>query len=370
MDAADGRGQTGFTVGVDEGTWRFVTPDGEPFFALGLNHIDDTNLKYPQTIDVWRSRYGSRPAWIEKSVVPDLKAWGFNAIGVTTEWTYGDHGADLDWDAVINTGNSHEQWPREHFDAAGMPYCVALRTSEFEAWNRDAVYPDVWSEEWDERCAWQARLWAEQHAGSKHLLGYFLTDIPAWYPHPNGRYFPGIEPGDDEGLRAVADRYYETITRHIRAQDPDHLILGDRYNGNVGVPPVVLEAMQPYVDVLSVEYFPDPTPEGRRRMRDDLGAWHEACGKPVLIADIANWCPTRHNPHRASAIPDQASRAADYVAMFEEVADEPWLIGWLWCSYIENFSRGWGLKDPEDEAYLDFVEPVAQFNRKFLNGFG
>ena len=34
--------------------WAFSDPHGEPFFSLGLNHADETNLKYPSNIDVWR----------------------------------------------------------------------------------------------------------------------------------------------------------------------------------------------------------------------------------------------------------------------------------------------------------------------------
>jgi hypothetical protein len=163
-------------------------------------------------------------------------------------------------------------------------------------------------------------------------------------------------------LAAVARQYYRTIHDAIRAYDPHHLILGDRYNGNREVPEVVLHAMADYVDVLSVQYFPDASEEGRRRMRDDLARWHRYTGKPVLIADIGNWCATASNPHRGSRLRDQRHRGEDYVAAFDAVADEPWLVGWHWCAYVENFARGWGLKDPQDRAYDDLVSQVRVFN--------
>jgi hypothetical protein len=40
----------------------------------------------------------------------------------------------------------------------------------------------------------------------------------------------------EKRLYDVASRYYETIMTAIRRYDPDHLILGDRYNGNKGIP--------------------------------------------------------------------------------------------------------------------------------------
>jgi len=38
--------------------------------------------------------------------------------------------------------------------------------------------------------------------------------------------------------------------------------------------------------------------------------------------------------------------------------------GWHWCSYVENTGRGWGLKDPRDEPYRDFTDPLADINRR------
>jgi hypothetical protein len=85
------------------------------------------------------------------------------------------------------------------------------------------------------------------------------VDIPSWLPHASGRFWPGFEglsPEEhDAKLFEVATQYYKTVTEAIRRYDPNHLILGDRYNGNKGIPEVVLRAMAPFVDVLSVQYF-------------------------------------------------------------------------------------------------------------------
>ena len=43
---------------------RLLDPDGNPFLTLGVNHADETNLKYPRNVDVWRLKYGSRASWI------------------------------------------------------------------------------------------------------------------------------------------------------------------------------------------------------------------------------------------------------------------------------------------------------------------
>ena len=342
--------------------WAFSDPDGQPFFSLGLNHADETNLKYPSNIDVWRRRYGSRAAWITDGVARDFKAWGFNTIGWTSECFSLNISTEVnDWDTPFNAGHS-KQWERSDFDLAGMPYCIALPVAPIEQWNNNPVFPDVFSDEWEQSCAYIGRSLVADHADSKNLIGYFYVDVPAWVSHPTGAFFQGVEPDDEAGLAAVARRYYQSMHDAIRTYDDDHLILGDRYNGNVGIPDVVLDAMTDYVDVLSVQYFPDPTSQGRLRMREDLTGWSRRVDKPVVIADIGNWCATAHNPHRASGLVDQRARAEDYVAAFEAVVDEPWLVGWHWCSYVENYTRGWGLKSPDDRAYDDLVDRIKDFN--------
>ena len=47
----------------------------------------------------------------------------------------------------------------------------------------------------------------------------------------------------------MAKEYYKTTCEVV---DPNHLILGDRFNGNKGIPNRVLDAMRHHVDVLSV----------------------------------------------------------------------------------------------------------------------
>lgn len=356
-----------FRLEQSDDRWWLVDPEGNEFVTMGVNHADESNLKYPHNADIWRKRYGSREKWIQ-GVVSDLKSWGFNTIGWTQDYISGDWGVALDWfGAPIDLGHSTTPWSAADLQSAGMPYVVQMRVEEIEDWNGYPSFRDVYSHDFDVYCEYLARSSCFDHADSKNLLGYFLVDIPAWLPHASGSDFPGLKGLDsaarEEKLFDVATKYYQTITKHIRAYDPNHLILGDRYNGNKGIPDPVLEAMTPFVDVLSVQYFTAPTDESRQQMRDDFARWHEKTGKPVLNADIGNWAPTKLNPHRISGIPDQVGRADDYVASLDAIVHEPWFLGWHWCSYLENTGRGWGIKDPWDEPYTEFVTRVEQYNK-------
>jgi hypothetical protein len=352
---------------------RLVEPDGQPFLTLGVNHADETNLKYPRNIDVWRRRYGSRERWIHDGVVADLRDWGFNTLGWTQEYVSGGWGEALDWFGDPIDLYHSAPWPAADLRRAGLPYVAQLRVQEIEDWNGHPSFRDM-DDDFAGWCDYLGRSVAGEHAESPDLIGYFLVDIPAWLPHASGADFAelrGLDPARrDSKLYDVASRYYETIVTAIRRYDPDHLVLGDRYNGNKGIPEPVLRAMQPFVDVLSVQYFNEPDDASRQQMRTDLAMWHEQSGgKPVVVADIGNWTPTELNPHRTSAIPDQAGRAADYAATLDALRSEPWFAGWHWCAYVENTGRGWGLKDPWDEPYRDFTDPLADINRRAASAY-
>ena len=261
-----------FRVEQRDGRWRLIDPAGRPFITIGLNHADESNLKYPHNSDVWRQKYGSRETWIRDGVVKDMKDWGFNTIGWTQEYVSGGWGEALDWFGdPVDLGHSTTPWSAADLRGAGMPYILQLRVQEIEDWNGYPAFRDVYSEDFDVWCDYLARTICFDHADSPNLIGYFLVDIPAWLPHTSGRDFPqlqGLSGAErDTELFEVATKYYETITKHIRAYDPNHLILGDRYNGNKGIPTAALEAMKPFVDVLSVQYFTSPDDASRQQMR-------------------------------------------------------------------------------------------------------
>lgn len=279
----------------------------------------------------------------------DLGAFGFNTLGWTQEYVAGDWGEALDWQGdPIDLIHSQHPWTAEELQSAGIPYVVQLRVMPIEDWNGEPVFQDVFSEKFEKWCEYLARSMCTPHRESRNLLGYYFVDIPAWIRHASRRDFPQLASlGKEEReieVEMVAEKYYQTITQAIKMYDPNHLILGDRYNGNKGIPRGVLRAMSRHVDVLSVQYFvPEPTDSARQKMRDDLAKWSaESGGKPVLLADIGNYCATKENPHRKSAIDGQRGRGEDYVETLKLLVNEPWFVGWHWCSYIENLARGWG----------------------------
>ena len=46
-----------FKLDFRKNHWWFITPEGEPFFTIGLDYIDPASLPYPENIHIWREKY-------------------------------------------------------------------------------------------------------------------------------------------------------------------------------------------------------------------------------------------------------------------------------------------------------------------------
>lgn len=340
--------------------WQLRAPDGDPFLSVGIVHADDTNLRYPHNLTIYQSRYGSsRRRWLREGLVPELREWGFNTVGWTSEYV---SGAGLAAEgAVVDLGHSEGLPPGELADL-GIPYTVSLRVAETEYWNGFPAYRDPRDPAFAQWCDHLARTLCRPD--DPNLVGYFLVDAPCWGRHPTGAGYAAAE------LPAIAEAYYRVATDAIRRHDANHLILGDRYGTRAGVPDAVLDAMAPYVDVLSVQTFPGLDPSRLDAALDRIGRWHERTTRPVLIADTGNWCPTVMSPGRSGSARNQSERGAGYAASAEAFAARPWCIGWHWCGWLENPHRGFGLKDPWDEPYRDLTDRVMETNRRLQERLG
>ena len=116
--------------------WWFVDPIGNAFVTIGVAHADDSDLKYPHNLEIWKSKYGaSRDRWIREGVVSDLKNWGFNTIGWTQDYVAGGWREKFSWDQIVTVQQSTSQWDLRDFRVADMPYVVLLRAMQNECWN-------------------------------------------------------------------------------------------------------------------------------------------------------------------------------------------------------------------------------------------
>lgn len=336
-----------FTLGRRRDHWWLITPDGEPFFSVGLNHIDPASLRYPENLHIWREKYGgSTTRWIQESVAPNLERWGFNTVGWVQEVT-------------VRHWRHSRSFTNDEYRALDMPYCHMLPFTESHQWEQHTRHFDFRSSGWEEWVDYVARSHCAELAEDRNLIGYFYSDCPTWIHEREVNQWRGpifdpdrlqTEAGRRE-LSELARQYYKTTHDAIRRYDPHHLIFGDRYEANHPIADEVVDAGLPFVDVLSFQDFRDPVKR--------LDQWHKKAGKPVLLADAAkmNWLTK----------PGEFTRNDGrwYADTLEELFENPGCIGFHLCgAYQRNKARRYGLLDEQENPDQENVALIQAANER------
>jgi len=320
-----------------------VTPDGKPFWSIGINHVDSATLRYTESGDVWQEKYGnSMKSWLAE-VNRDLRSWGFNTMGWNQEVV------------TLNDQNNHHSrsFTFEEYQWLDMPYCHLLPFIESHQWEKETRLPDIRSKGFSEWCDYVARDHCARMKDDPKLIGYFYTDCPTWAHSPEGTEWkaPLFDPEllkTSVGRRELLDlagTYYRVTHEAVRRYDLNHMILGDRYEANRLLPEEVLSAAKPYVDVFAFQCFGDSNV-----VSEKLGRWAAFLkDKPILLADNAPWLPTAH-----PGWPPQEDRHIDpegYRAILHALQEIPQCVGYHLCgAYLRNKARRYGLKDARDQV--------------------
>ena len=352
-----------FTLAKRGNRWILLTPDRKPFFSVGLNHIDSSPLRYPENLAQWEHRYGNDTLkWIRESVAPNLKSWGFNSVGWVQEVSIRKH--------------AHTPaFTLEEYRALDMPYCHLLPFIETHQWNRWHRNPDIFSQDFEDWCDYVARSQCTRLKHESNLMGYFYSDCPTWVhvrkdSKWRGPMFDPERLASDAGraeLFKLAQRYYKVTHDAIRRYDPHHLILGDRYEAQAPLPLEIVKAATPYVDVFSFQAFKRPV--------EDMIKWHEATGKPVLMADGAQKRETIKD--ESGTYRDGAYSTVDgkwYADVVAGLLKNPGAIGAHLCgAYIRNRYRGRGLIDEKEQPDQEAIREIRTANQavaRWLSNFG
>lgn len=335
-----------FTLGKKKDHWWLITPDGEPFFTIGLNHIDPASLRYPENIAIWNDKYGgSTIRWIRESVAPNLKAWNFNTVGWVQEVT-------------VRKWQHSRAFTIDEYRALDMPYCHLLPFTESHQWEKHTVHYDFHSSDWKEWVDYVARSHCANLRDEPNLIGYFYSDCPTWtHSRPDNAWRGPIfaperletKAGRKE-LTELAHSYYKTTHDAIRRYDTHHLILGDRYEANAPIEMEIIDAAKPFVDVLSFQDFRNPV--------EHLNDWHKKTGMPVLLADAAgvDW--------QSDAF-FKRNNGAWYAQTLTALHENSGCIGFHLCgAYQRNKARRRGLLDEMEQPDTEQVSLIKTANRE------
>ncbi|MEO8605356.1 MAG: hypothetical protein ABI629_22495 [bacterium] len=433
-----------------DGVWWLITPDGHGFFSVGVDHLRPGGDYSPALdrapyYDNIIAKYGSETGWAA-ATLPRLQSLGVNTIGAFSEPQWFPNA--IAYTVRLGLSSYAPEVPgvptplvaritRDYFDAAfangvnaniatqagpcaADPWCIGIFTDNELGLNQSLAQVWPYLDAYLILPAGAAgKLAAQQFLAARYGndvaafnavwgtgLGSFddLQGLTALSPAPAG---PLMRPTGSAAQiadrrafdAAVAARFYQVTHDALRALSPAVLILGSRLL-ILSTRPEVLEAIAPYVDVMTVNYYeiadsililaPDyPGDYGIpfARLFDDLDTMYRLTGKPFLIGEFSYRAADAGLPNTLPpffpTLATQADRAQALGNYLRRVVARPYLVGAHWFQYMDQPAEGrfdgenqnFGLVDIHDDlwpALTDRLRSVASGaapRRQLVPGF-
>jgi hypothetical protein len=314
--------------------WWLVTPEGNVFFAKGVESIDlgpDRN---------------NPPADKEKAaaeLAAQLKGWNFNAAG------------------------------NQRIKLPGMAYAVNLGLASSttpDMWLLGIV-PDFFSPEFADGVEKRAKELCTGMANDPWLIGYFTDNEIRWVDDIRSKESqlevflkkapdsPGYQKAmeflkkrgktpetitfDDmfAFLEVSAAQYGKVVYTAIRHYDKNHLILGSRFNSRA--PIQLTRALAPYYDVFSFNNYEHRAPTYK------LDEISRISGKPTMITEFSFKAMDSglfNTIGAGDAVATQEDRANLFTNYVQDLAKLPTCVGFYWFRYRDQPKQGAGTRSP------------------------
>lgn len=406
--------------------WWFVTPEGNGFLSLGMNHVHPNWLNQAHNLEHWRREFGAEryndvqwKAGLRAKLIADLKAFGCNTLGVHNRYQDIQPALPISWIKSIRFVKS-DHW---------------LEPEQME-------FPDVFAPEFEHHCDRLAQRETSPLRNDPWLLGYAMTDCPIFteidaasrpthtYGAARGatrtwprvlRNLPASAPGKqayvelmrirhsswilhfnevygtdftswEELLKAenwrldtdpanarelrdnrdfleqIVERYYSVTTGAMRRHDPNHLVFGDKLNANTDSGDAVVQITAKHTDLVFYQMY------GRwQEQRPVVARWAKATGKPCFNGDggfalPGSLMPNPHGPHAVD--PDhRAEMTREYC---EHMFAQNDFVGWTVCGWMDTpntmprklIKQHAGVQDPFGKHHQPLVSALNDFSRR------
>lgn len=415
--------KTGFFRLEKADRWWLVTPEGNAFLSFGINHMTPSWLQYPENRDFWLQKFGlSRVYSSEKfyerfsqKAKQDLKAFKMNTIGCHNEimcfpshrfcpivWHLHFVGISPFTEPTKNV--FRDVFSREferHCDLharkevapesdnpfiIGYSLCDVPILTEMDASRRRGAWFGSYLPTWPrvlrnappESSGKQAYVNTMEKRYKSDIAAFNqvystefrsfdeLRNTGSWRDRSSlDAQLEGTPENEDNlaFLEIIMERYYQVVTSAIRKYDKNHLILGNKLNGNTDLPDFVVDLTGKYMDCVFYQTYGDYV-----RQKPYLDRWYRLTGKPLFLGDasfsvpseIAPWPP---GPHCANQY-DRAEKFKDLA--FKAFSREDF-VGWDWCGWMDGtYTHSAKLKRFADTGLQD---PYGNYHKPMYDAF-
>lgn len=411
-----------FRINRDDRRWWLVTPEGNAFLSHGVNHVERKWMERFYNIDFWKKKYHSieipetaiSESFITK-VKDDLEFIGWNTLGCHSPTNYYPE-MFIPYVHRLRFVETHhyEEHEREDFPDVFSDefakYCDR-KAAEEAAPRRDDpfllgysltdcpifTYKDAAPHGYN-IYGWKSRrqpTWPEvlrnlgpESPGKreyvktvKDIYNGKIADFNRTYGTEfssfrelektvNWRELSDFDNKTEERddfafLLKVIDKCYEVEVAALKKHDPNHLILGDKLNGNTDTPEEIIEVAARHFDLIFFQYY---------AFWEDLEPWLERCAratrgeKPLFHGDSSVSVPNANMPNPFGPhCKDQYERADRFRELYYNAFKRTDFVGWNWCGWMDSWEVGGqigkqhsGIQDPFGLFYA-----VAQELKKF-----
>ena len=404
-------------------SWWLVTPEGHPFWSLGVTGL---RSKYPWSdVTPFKDRIH-----LFQALPPQ-----FGPAKTAYEGT--DHVSFFTWN-IIRKWGSVQQWRRVSFERlqrwgmntlgnwasdavleeTPLPYTRALRSNSGTATKLrlgQSTFPDVFDAEWafhldtlfsntaqwkadplllgyfvDNEMHWNDPLLLENAEENRALRAYWVKQLKgkyenleelnkSWGTKINSweeaekihQDFPTTEGFQSDLLRLekdFAERYFQLIAQTLAKYDPNHLFLGCRFTRKLK-PGHVIESAGKWADLISINVY-SYAPE-----KEEMESWHKLSGgRPILIGE--HHVPLDSKRQLPPKYPNftSAERHEYYLNYVQTWAKMPFAVGCHWYQFKDQSLTGRGtiggenqtigLVDITDQPHQPLIDAVRKASRQ------
>jgi len=410
-----------FRTEHDGRRWWLVTPEGNAFLSLGINHYHPGWWAQDYNREHWVKEFGADRPWdqawqkgFRDRAIADCRRLGFSTLGFHSE-------APMLIDPPLGPV---------------MPYIRQYEPVRFSSWRnpKPEAYVDIFSPEFESHCDVVARKLVRPYADDPMILGFAMADVPvlsdmesrrskgttwprvlrnlgadapgkqayvstmrARYPNvdafnevydtefpswdamaaaedwrPETDFANQAELDDNmKFLRRCVDRYYAVAKAAFRRYDSNHMFLGDKLNGNGDALDHVVDITGRHTDLILVQCYGRWEYQGPR-----LDLWSSKVDKPLLNGDSSYGVPGEMLPNPLGNPHCQARSQAERAAWTREFAESAFarcdFVGWHICGIIDTWKtmpgkEQWqhcGLMTPTGEFYPEMEEAIQDLSSR------
>lgn len=157
-------------------------------------------------------------------------------------------------------------------------------------------------------------------------------------------HFAHDHPIDDEVknkfMAFVAQRYYEVVSKLIKKNDPNHLYIGTRLHSNAKNNPYLLQAINQYVDIASINYYGNWEVQA-----NEFDLWTNNLSKPFFITEFYTKAEETGMANKSGAgwiVKTHQDRGIHYQNFCLKLIQSKNCVGWHWFRFQDN--------DPNDKS--------------------